>query len=269
VLLTERGRLTPAVAEELRRLRVEFVKIVGPRLAARVDAEVAGLGIDVERIGTDVELGNLAAEVAAWSRPLTGARRALVVMPSAVDALAPAAAFAGSLRMPLLFGAGTATMEALRRPRGVRTTYVVSTDPADAGRFPNGEAVPGRDPIAIARALADLAIGLRGGGAEPAMLAQAGDTRAATALAGTRGVLLLHQRGSLDGARDWFIVRRLQVTSVHVSGDAGAFPDQAMWELQAAMNEYEAHLLRGGAGEGLPVIPQPRHERPIGQARRT
>jgi hypothetical protein len=268
VLLTERGRLTPSVASELDRLRVEFVKVVGPRIAESVDAAVAARGIDVERIGTSTDLGALAGEVAGWSRPLTAARRAVVVMPSALDALAPAAAFAGSLRIPLLFGAGEGTTAGLERPRGVRTTFVVTTDASDAGRFPGGQAVAGADPIAIARALADLVVGLRGGEAEPVMLAADGDTRAATALAGIRGTLLLHRRGSLDGAREWLIARHLQVSSAHVGGDADAFPDQALYDLQAAINDYATHLLRGQAGDGLPVIPQPREERPIGRARR-
>jgi hypothetical protein len=269
VLLSARARLSQPVAEELRRLGVQFVTLVGSHVSATAEAEIRALGIDVQRVGTSGDLSELAAQVARWSRPLTGARRAMVVLPSAERSLPSAAATAGALRMPLLVGDTAATRAALDDPRGTRTTYVVSTSAGDAERFPGGRAVAGADGYAQARALADLLIGLRGGSADAATLAAHGDDRAAAAMASMPGTLLRHEPGSLDGARGWFLARRLQVTIAFVAGDRSTFSTQARYDLQALLNEYETHLLRGQAGEGLPVIPQPREERPIGRARRT
>ncbi len=269
VLLSGRARLSGRVAEELRRLRVEFVKVAAPHLSSAAIADLQGLGVTVERVGTSGDLATFAGQVATWSRPLTGARRALVVMPSALGALAPAAAAAGALRMPLLVGRNAATEAALASPRATRRTYVLTQRAADAQAFPGGQALTGSDAHAQARAVADLLLGLGGDEIDAATVAAAGDGRAAAAMATVPGPLLLHRRGSLDGARGWFIARRKHISRTYVAGDRRSFTLEARYDLQAATNEFETHLLRGRAGEGLPVIPQPRHERPIGKARRT
>jgi hypothetical protein len=82
------------------------------------------------------------------------------------------------------------------------------------------------------------------------------------------GTLLLHEPGSLSGAHGWFIARRLQVSRAFAAGTRATYTDQAHYDLQSALNDFQTHQLVGQAGDGLPVIPQPRDERPIGQARR-
>jgi hypothetical protein len=170
VLLTPRGGLHPEVADELARLGAEFVKVVGPGLAGSIDSELAARGMRVERIGTSDDPEQLSAEVAAWSRPLTGTRTALVVAPG-VRALGPAAAVANGRRIPLLIGFGDAVHAALAEPRQVRTTLVVTHDPADAGRFAGGRAVAAGTHAELSRDLATLLIGLRGGVPAPTTLA--------------------------------------------------------------------------------------------------
>jgi hypothetical protein len=266
-LLTRRTGLDAAVAEELGRLRVEFLKVVGPALGAGIDAALAQRGIVVERVGRSSDLSTLSAEVAEWSRPSSGKRRAIVVMPSAIGALASAAAAANALNLPLLVGDTSAVRRALASPRDIRTTFVLTGDAADGERFRGAQVVAAGDPSALSRGMGDLLVGLRGGRVGPTSLVARGDGLAGAALAAVPGALLLHSPGSLDGARSWFLARRLQISDVTVAGDRRAFPDQALYDLQSAINEYETQLLRGGAGEGLPVIPQPQAERPIGRAR--
>jgi hypothetical protein len=54
---------------------------------------------------------------------------------------------------------------------------------------------------------------------------------------------------------------------VYVAGANGALDNDGYYETQSLVNGFEAHLLVGVAGQGLPVIPQPESERPLGRAR--
>jgi hypothetical protein len=91
----------------------------------------------------------------------------------------------------------------------------------------------------------------------------------AAAMATVPGTLVLHAPGAMDRATfDWLLARRLQIDRAFVGGQRSGFPAAAEYDLQAVLNEYETHLLVGRGGDGLPVIPQPHSERPIGQARR-
>lgn len=263
VLLTPRAGLDRGVYAELQRLGVEFVKVIGSSLSG-VAEQVAERGFDVEHIGAEGDLAQSSADVAMWSRPLAGGRRAVVVMPGGEHGIGPAAALANMLRAPILFGSGPAVERALAEPRGVRTTFVVSGDPGDAAAFPGGRPIVGsRHALALEAASSAIA----GADGAPAVLAVEGDDRAAVAMATVPGALLLHPPGSL-GVFDWLLERRLQLDGAYVSGDRSTFPPEAEYDLQSVLNEYETHLLRGGPGEGLPVIPQPHAERPIGKARR-
>jgi hypothetical protein len=268
VLLNPHGGLHPEIGEELARLGTEFVKVVGSALPQAIDAELAGRGMRVERIGGSDDPGRFSAEVAAWSRPLTGTRSAIVVAPG-VRALGPAAAVANGRRIPLLIGFGEAVHDALAEPRPVRTAYVVTHDAADAERFVGGRPIAAGSHAELSRDLAGLLVGLRGGTVAPVTLASTEHDLVAAAMATVPGTLLLHTPGSLDRPTfDWLLARRLQIDRAFVGGERGGFPTAAEYDLQAVLNEYETHLLVGQGGDGLPVIPQPREERPIGKARR-
>lgn len=252
------------VLDELGRLGVEFVKVVGA-MAPTVDAALIAEGFTVERISSSPEPATLAADVAAWSRPLTGARRALVLADDAAAAAAPAAALAGASLMPLLIGTGDATRRALADPRPVRTTFVVTADPAAGADLPGAQAVVAQDATGWADALADL--GFDGFGIDTAGVAMAplDDELLAVAVAGAGGAVLRYEPGTIDGARSSLFAHRDSLADVVVAGpalDAGR-----RYELQSIVNAYDAHLLQGEAGEGLPVIPQPESERCIGCAR--
>lgn len=264
VLLTGRSGLAAAVSDELARLEVEFAKVVGP-LEPAVDQALSSRGIAVERVGTSADIASLSAEAAVWSRSLTGTRRAIAVLPGVPDAvLAGAAAAAMVHRLPLLVGPPEAVRSAIDSPRPLNETFVVSSDPADARRYPGGRHVTGETSEQLAAAVATLMLDL---GAVPdvTLLADTTDAEPLPALAAAGAPLLLHQPGTLDGARDWLLRHRPGIQRARLT----ASPSESLRrEVQSLLNEFEIHLLRGVGGEGLPVISQPLAERPIGQARR-
>jgi hypothetical protein len=263
VLLSGRGELAAAVAEELARLRVEFVTLAGPALAPGVAEALTARGIVVERVGDDPGDAPFSVAAARWSRGLTGARRAVVLAPGVAPAVAASAAAVAALhRLPLLVGGPDQVAAALAQPRPLRETFVVSADPAAAGGYPGGRSLAGATAEEQAARLATLQLEL-GGVPDRVVLGPSDAGNAALGLAGAP--VLLHRPQQLDGVRDWLFAQRGGISSVRL---AGALALPARRELQSILNEFEIHLLRGGPGEGLPVIPQPVEERPIGRARR-
>lgn len=264
VLLTGREELDGAVADTLSELGVAHA-VVGPRLSAEVEASLHQRGIRPERVDAEGDLAECAARAGVWSRGLTGTRRAVVILDDAPDdALGPAAAFAHARRLPLLFGDGEPTRTALAEPRDVTRTDVVTADGARARRFPGGEALTGADGPRTAVAIATAA---RAAGVSPARVAMApaGDVGSQTAAALLATPLVLHDRSALGRATfDWLLDVRDRLAAVTVVGSDASLSDEARYQLQSVINEFEAHQLTGSAGEGLPVIPQPHDERPIG-----
>ncbi|HUH06913.1 MAG TPA: hypothetical protein VML96_03800 [Egibacteraceae bacterium] len=269
VLLTGRGALSGPVAEELRRLRVEFVKVAGSQLSEHIDEQLAQMRISVERVGESADAGDFSAEVAEWSRAMTGARTAIVVLPgtAGAGALASAAACANAAARPLLIGGGERVMQALSTPRRVTRTWVLGDSESDAAAFFGGRPLIEGNAAALARLLADTARAM-GAPREAVGLAPLKSGMVAAAMAALPAPLLYHAPGSMDGAFDWLLRNRDGLTAAYQGGGPDAFDTQAYYELQSVINEYEVHLLRGVAGQGLPVIPQPHSERPIGRARR-
>ncbi len=264
VLLTGRTALAADVADELARLQVEFAKVVGP-LAPAVDEALVARGIAIERVSASTDMAALSAEAAVWSRSMTGSRRAIAVLPGVPDAVVAGAASVALLhRLPLLIGAPEAVEQAVTAPRALTETFVVSSDPADAGRFPGGRGVTGSSPEELVSAVATLLLDL-GGVPDVTLLTEAGDAQPLPGLALAGAPILAHRAGTLDGARDWLFAHRAVIRRARTAAAPSA---SLRRELQSLLNEFEIHLLRGSAGEGLPVISQPPEERPIGRARR-
>lgn len=265
VLLTARERLSDAVAAELHRLRVEFVTLVGPRIDAAVELALAADGVTVDRVGTADSIEDASAEIATWNRSLTGARSAVVVLPGLGErALSAAASLAHARRLPLLVGTGDRVRAALLAPRPVHHTFVVSDDASAARDFPGGVPVVGDTPVAIAAAVAALAVQRFGVGRMLALV-RADALGTAAAMAAVPGALLLHEPGSVDDVQAWLLAHRGSVERAFAAGTD--ITDDVAYDVQSLLNEFEAHLLIGKSGEGLPVISQPPSERPIGKAR--
>jgi hypothetical protein len=135
-----------------------------------------------------------------------------------------------------------------------------------AGRVPGGYPVVGPG---VEGTAAKVARALVVEGAQPSGVAVApgGSAAAAAGMAGVGGPLLLHAPGTLDGARDALFAIRGSLRRAAAGGAAGALSTDGYYELQSIVNGFEAHKLIGVAGQGLPVIPQPDAERPLGRAR--
>ena len=87
------------------------------------------------------------------------------------------------------------------------------------------------------------------------------------ALAELRVPIVLHEPTAVDGAREWLFANHRSLRTVYPLDGPGVLSSPAYYELQSILNGYEAHRLIGVAGHGLPVIPQPRAEQPVGLAR--
>jgi hypothetical protein len=82
------------------------------------------------------------------------------------------------------------------------------------------------------------------------------------------GVVLPHPDGDIGvRARDWAVRNRAGITRAMLVGTIGGFGDDGLYQLQAALNGFDAVALQGVSGQGLPVFSQPLSERPIGAAR--
>lgn len=267
VLLSGPDVLDGRVGEELTRLGAEFVLLVG-RFGPAVEAALVAQGRTVRRLTTTGDPVPASAEVASWVRAATGARTALVVMPGVgYQAVAMAGALAAAKAWPLLIGAGAAARAVLAEPEAAHRVLVVSDDPSHAEAFRGGIPLVAPDAAGLALVIADRMVGEQVS-KDTVALVGLHDDAAAAGLAGLAAPMLTYRPGTLEGAWDWLHAHRSGVQRAFVSGTVEAFGDQPYYDLQSLLNEFEAHLLRGQGGEGLPVISQPRSERPIGMARR-
>jgi hypothetical protein len=266
VLGVGRGPLGGGTLAELRRLGTSDVTIVGAALPSSLDASLRAQGFAVERVGTAPDLGPFSEQVANWIRTVNGADRTVCVADGGLSgAAAPVAtSFAAGGGLPLVVGMSAAA-------RVGTPSYLIGPELAGRTRqLPGSRALNGGSVAALSVVLADEA--MAAGLATPQRLVLAPRTLPGlVALAGLGAPVVLHSPGTLDGARDWLFRRQARygrATRVELLGSSGALGTGAYKELQSILNGFEAHRLVGGGGQGLPVIPQPPSERPIGRARR-
>ena len=254
-LLSPRDRLPTPVVEELRRLGATNAAVVGPALGPAVEGYLLAIGMEVERIGgTDAPSTSLAA--AQWVRERTATDRAFCV--ATPDAVAASAAGAAAVQAPLLIGADAAVAF------GAARTYTVGPGAPDV---PGGYALDGATVGDVARVVGN-AVTIVEGRRAVALAAAPEGVPGAVGLAGVGGVLLLHPGGVLDPENaQWVRDHQAELSRGWCAGGNGTLADRGYYELQSALNHYDAHLLIGVSGQGLPVISQPLAEREIGRAR--
>ena len=264
LLLTRRDRLVSGVIAEMQRLGAKRAYVVGRSIAPVVDEQVRQYGLTVERIGTSaLGAGPWSVEVGRWVMQRTGSRRAVAVDMHGVSAVvAPAAgAMAGAKGMPVALGIDAAKLLA------ADVTYLVGPEmAARAGEVPGARPLDADEPAALARQVAGVgfAEGLDGiaVGLAPRGASYLGG------LGGVGGVVLIHDGGHLDGSTHAFVNHfRPSLARAFAVGPGSGLNAQGQWSLQSALNHYDAHLLIGVSGQGLPVVSQPLHEREIGRAR--
>jgi hypothetical protein len=267
LLLTAGGSLDAQVIAELQRLGSTDVRIIGLGMSASIDNTLTPYGRSVTRPFGGANHVDLSAEVANFVRDKTKTTRAVCVESTGSSlAMAPiAAAAAASKGMVFLVGVANA---AARAKEGIVLTYMVGEEAAShANEVAGSKAVHSGDAFAVTAELAGHMTNTEHTNVASITLAP---WNANAGLAASPGVVIMHSRpGSLDGARDWMFASRPGFRQVYAVGATGGLNNDGYYEAQSLVNGFEAHLLIGVSGQGLPVISQPESERPLGQARLT
>lgn len=266
-LLTARDQVPAATIDELQRLGVREVVIVGPAIARTVDVELTTKGILVRRVGSASQIGALSVEVARVILDQGGSTRAWCVAPTGESAAtaSAAAAVAAHRRGPFVVGVEAAAQLA-NEGAGTVVTHLIGPGAAErAGEVAGGFPVRGANRLELAAALVGVAVAMeRLRGITVHLVPEASMGLAA---ATGPGLVLWHPDGRLGGAFDVIAQHREGMGRAALVGSVGSFGDDGTYLLQSALHGFDVQHLQGQAGQGLPVIPQPESERPIGQAR--
>lgn len=269
VALCARSALSAPLIAALQRLGTTKVMLVGPFDPAVGDA--------LRRYGISVEARSVPADIATYSEQVAleifadGARRAVCVEPTGTSAAAAplAAGMAASKGYPLVVGVGLAARLASRNdgPRPT-VTYLVGPEASTrAGEVPGGHPLRAATLPTLSAELLDLAVRVERANAAHIALVPDGALSAASGLV-AGGPVLVHEPGGIASLHDVLLITRGGFRSIATLGAVGALTTDEYYRLQSVVNGFDAHLLIGVAGQGLPVIPQPVGERPIGLARR-
>jgi hypothetical protein len=264
LLVTSPGALDRGVADELDRLEPPEVVVCGPALAPTITGYVRAIGFAVRELGTEGDLAAASLDAARWIMGNGGTPRAVCVATTGASAaVAPAAGAVALLaRCPVVVGAAAA------RDLGAPVTYVVG--PEAAGDVPNAHSFGSATAAALSRELASLAVEGLGVGAVPVTLVPDGQPGLAAGVAGLGTLVLYHAPGRFDpDVQAWTINHQPHLRHGFAAGTAaiGALDTAGYYWLQSALNRFDAHLLVGVGGQGLPVYSQPLAEREIGRAR--
>lgn len=266
-LLSGRNALPVPTSEELVRLAVDEVVIVGPAITDAVVAEIVGLGVRVRRVGTAADIGALSVEVAREVLARGGATRAWCVAASGESAAAApaAAAVAAADRGPLVVTVAAAA-ELANTGTGTVVTYLVGPGTAErAGEVAGGFPVRGAGRLELAAAAMRVAVDTEG--LRNLTLHLVPEASPGLAAAAGPGLVMWHPEGRLGGAFDVILRHRTGIGRAALLGAVGDLGNDDTYRLQSALNGFDTQFLQGRPGQGLPVIPQPRSERPLGQAR--
>lgn len=268
LLLVPRAGLSDRMRGELRRLRAEKVVVAGGALPSALDDGLRAEGYEVERVSDALDPGPFSVDCAWWVRSVNGANQSVYVETSGVSAAATgiAAAYAAAQGSPLVVGATAAEKVAAG---GAPPVAVGPEARARRAEVSAVGATASGSVAALSVELADWA--LSGGSYDPDTFALVPVTSgAAPAVAALRIPVLVHEPGTLAPLTDWlfsFEGRFGLADQVFLVGAVGALDNDSYTLLQSILNGFDIHRLIGVAGQGLPVIPQPLSERPLGQAR--
>jgi hypothetical protein len=271
VLTTPLEGLLPEVAAEITRLGAKRVVVVGSGFTAPVLESIASLvgAGSVEHIGTNPSVPAASIEVARWLVANGAQDRAIVIGTGGQSqALAPAAGAAAALDQGILL-IGVDAAAAFRGEReSVALTFVGESLPGAAG---SDRKVDGTDAADLARKLADQRMAAEPASLWPLALVIGDDSALSASLIQPGTLAVLHGVDTLDAPmRDWLIAHRAKLSAAHVAaGGRSGLTDQRVYEVQSAVNGFQAHLLIGGDGMGIPVIAQPNEEKALGRARIT
>jgi hypothetical protein len=282
VLPVRRTGLDAMTLGAIRSLGAKVAVVAGPTLPGTIDAALTRQGVTVERVGSSADVPTFSLEVCQWAgsqgvrdllsrllpgsvppRPVKAVTRTVCVVDEGVSgqAVPLAAAVAAGRGYPVVVGAAAA------RKAGVPSYLVGPEAGARVGEVPRSTPVGSGSILDVALALAALA------GTEQltdTVVVAPRQSPALAALAGLGGPIVLHEAGTLDGAREWLYRRQDtygRPKRAYAGGGEAGLADAGYYELQSILNGYGTRYLTGSAGQGLPVTEQPVDERPPGRAR--
>lgn len=262
----DRSALRPALRDELKRIGVRKIVVVGaftPELMSSLEAFGS-----VDRITTTADPASISIDTAKWLAQRTGFYESVCLgAGSAALTLAPVAgAYAAQRRRPLLISADAAGAFLGDR---IAAVALIGTEVAPAtSRFDGSVSINSDDPQLVSLTLANRTLRAVSG-AMGISFADATQSSIIPPLASGALVVLVPQ-ASNDALRDWLMLNRKRFSGAVLARSVSAPADDALvYALQSALNGYDAHLLSGNDGDGLPVFAQPLEEQSLGAVRIT
>ena len=266
LIASDRTSLHVALSDELKRVGIRKIVVVGTFAPAVVGA-LEALG-SVSQVTTGADPAAISIEAANWLAQRTGFYESVCIgAGSGALTLAPVAgAYAAQRRRPLLISADAVGAFLGDRNAGVA---LIGTEAASAiGRFPGSVAINSDDPQLVSLTMANRSMRAVNGTMGVAF-ADASQSSIVSPLASGSTVILVPQ-ASNDMLRDWLMANRKRFAgAVLVRSGSAPADDALVYALQSALNGYDAHLLTGNDGDGLPVYAQPIEEQALGAVRVT
>lgn len=273
ILASSGDRLDPRLIRAIQRQRITSAVVVAGDLSVGARAELARyVTVDTIDPGGDpsTDIGSWSAGVAGAVRAAGGDSRIVATADSSYGASgAVAASLAATFGLGLVVGeSGVAAAHAAISPR---VTWFVGGgwDRSVLSNFAGAKLVgasgtpdglrDAAEALMSVEAQSAVALLMMPTSAGPELLRQA---------VAVDGVIVLHTDPETEPTVRQFVrtVQPLLGDATYVPG-SGGLVSEGVWQMQSAMNHYDTHQLIGVSGQGLPVISQPRSERPIGAAR--
>jgi hypothetical protein len=262
----DRSALRPALGDELKRVGVRKFVVVGAFSPALLSV-LEPLGV-LDRVTTAIDPAAMSIEAARWLTQRTGFSESVCIgAGSAAVTLAPiAGAYAAQRRRPLLISADA--VGAFLGERSSAVALIGSEVASSSNRFAGSISINNDDPQLVSLTVANRTLRAVGGTTGIAF-ADGSQSSILGPLASGAAVVLLPS-ASNDTLRDWLILNRKRFSGAVLARSISAPADDALvYALQSALNGYDAHLLSGNDGDGLPVFAQPLEEQALGAVRVT
>lgn len=254
--------------EAFKRLQTSRVVLAGGGFTAQTIAGLTAAGFAVEELAPGIGVSDAASAsvaVARWLIARTGRPELIVIgTDGPAGSVAPAAAaFAAGRRSPLVVGVDAAA--ALNADGVVRE--VIAIGESIRSRISGAVEFTKGSPTQLSLQLADNVIA-RDSGSLTVGFASPSSGGFGTVVC-TNNVVIIHESGSVsDELRGWLTDRRRRFARAEICTAAPATLDNgAIYFLQSAISGFDAHLLTGSGGDGLPVYSQPLEEQALGKAR--
>lgn len=262
----DRSVLRPALGDELRRVGARRIVAVGafsPTLLSSMEAFGS-----VDRVTTSTDPAAMSIETAKWLTQRTGFYESVCIgAGSGALTLAPiAGAYAAQRRRPLLVSADA--VGGFLYDRSAAVTLIGREVASETARFAGSISINSDDPQLVSLTVANRTMRALNGTMGISFV-DASQSSIIAPLASGATVVLVPQTNN-DALRDWLMANRKRFSGAVLARSVGGPADDALvYALQSALNGYDAHLLSGNDGDGLPVYAQPFEEQALGAVRVT